>query len=310
MSGLRATRPRPGSSSSDAPPENAAGRLAPPHRLLYEPLLRRALAEDLGRAGDLTTDAIVPAGVEADARLVARAAGRVAGLEIAAAAFRMLDTRVVVEPIVRDGSDVPAGAVLAAVRGPAAAILTAERTALNLLGRLCGVATATAALVRAVSDHPARIVCTRKTTPGLRALEKYAVRAGGGWNHRFGLDDGVLIKDNHIAVAGGIRPAVERVRDVAGHMVRIEVEVDTLDQLDEALALGVDAVLLDNFRVSDLMKAVALVGRRALTEASGSITLENAAAVAATGVDLISVGWLTHSAPALDVALELEPVGP
>jgi nicotinate-nucleotide pyrophosphorylase (carboxylating) len=273
--------------------------------LLYEPVVRHALAEDLGRAGDLTSDAVLPPDLVAEARLVARADGRLAGLEPALAAFRLLDPAVTCEVHLADGGDAVAGEVLATVRGRARALLSAERTALNLLGRLSGIATATRELVVAVRPHRARVVCTRKTTPGLRALEKYAVRAGGGANHRFGLDDGVLIKDNHRALAGGLRPAVERARAAVGHMVKIEVEVDTLDELEEALALGVDAVLLDNMPLPVLAEAVRRCRGRALTEASGGITPSTAPAIAATGVDLLSAGWLTHSAPALDVALDV-----
>ncbi len=279
--------------------------MPPLYPILYEPLVRRALEEDLGRAGDLTSDAVLPADLLAEARVVARAAGRVAGLEPSLSAFRLLDPAVAVEIHLGDGNDAVAGEILAVVRGQARVLLSAERTALNLLGRLCGIATATRELVSAVSPYGARIVCTRKTTPGLRALEKYAVRAGGGANHRFGLDDGVLIKDNHRALAGGLRPAVERARAVVGHMVKLEVEVDTLEELDEALALGVDAVLLDNMSLPMLAEAVRRCRCRALTEASGGITPSTAPAIAATGVDLLSVGWLTHSAPALDVALDV-----
>ncbi len=279
---------------------------APLYPLLYEELVRLALAEDLGRAGDLTSDAVVPPGLQAEAVLVARAPGRLAGLPVALAAFRLLDPSLELAPAAADGDDVAAGAVLARVRGAARPILSAERTALNLLGRLCGIATATRDLAAAVAPHGgARIVCTRKTTPGLRALEKYAVRAGGGANHRFGLDDAVLIKDNHRALAGGLRPAVERARGAVGHLVKIEVEVDSLAELDEALALGVDAVLLDNMDLATLGEAVRRARGRALTEASGGIRPATAAAIAATGVDLLSVGWLTHSAPALDVALDV-----
>jgi nicotinate-nucleotide pyrophosphorylase (carboxylating) len=280
--------------------------------LLYEDLVRRALAEDLGRAGDLTTDATVPAGTRAVARLLARREGRIAGLAVATAAFRLLDPAVEVEPLVADGDDAAAGAVLAVVRGPARPILAAERVALNLLGHLSGIATATRDLVRVVTaaNPRCRVADTRKTTPGLRALEKYAVRAGGGANHRFGLDDAVLVKDNHLAVAGGVAPALARVRERVGHLVRVEVEVDTLDQLAEALAAGADAVLLDNMDPATLTHSVALVAGRAVTEASGGITPDTAAAIAATGVDLLSVGWLTHSAPTLDVALEVEPETP
>jgi nicotinate-nucleotide pyrophosphorylase (carboxylating) len=279
--------------------------LPPLYPLLYEPLILRALEEDLGRAGDLTSDAILPADLLAEARLVARAAGRVAGLLPALAAFRLLDSRVAVELVAADGDDVAAGTVLAALRGPARALLSAERTALNLLGRLCGIATATRDLQALVAPHGAHVVCTRKTTPGLRAIEKYAVRCGGGRNHRFGLDDAVLIKDNHVALAGGIAPALERVRRAVGHLVKIEIEVDSLAQLREALDLGADVVLLDNMPLATLREAVAMAKGKAVTEASGGINPGTAAAIAATGVDLLSVGWLTHSAPALDVALDV-----
>jgi nicotinate-nucleotide pyrophosphorylase (carboxylating) len=273
--------------------------------ILYEPLIRRALEEDLGRAGDLTSDAVLPPELQGEARLVARAAGRLAGLPMALSAFRILDPEIEIETRAADGDDVAAGAVLAVVRGTARSLLSAERTALNLLGRLCGIATATREMVRLVAPHGARVVCTRKTTPGLRALEKYAVRCGGGHNHRFGLDDALLIKDNHIALAGGLRVAVERARASVGHLVKIEVEVDSLEMLREALDLGVDVVLLDNMSVETLRQAVALARDRAVTEASGGITPATAAAIAATGVDLLSMGWLTHSAPSLDVALDV-----
>jgi nicotinate-nucleotide pyrophosphorylase (carboxylating) len=273
--------------------------------LLYEPLVRRTLEEDLGRAGDLTSDAVLPPHQTASADVVARAAGRLAGLQVALCAFRLLDPSVDIIGNAVDGEDVEAGEILATVRGPARPILTAERTALNLLGRLCGIATATRDMVRLVEPHGARIVCTRKTTPGLRALEKYAVRCGGGHNHRFGLDDAALIKDNHIALAGGLRIALERARRAVGHLVKIEVEVDSLEQLREALDLGVDVVLLDNMSLETLREAVALSKGRAITEASGGINPQTAAAIAATGVDLLSAGWLTHSAPALDVALDV-----
>lgn len=286
--------------SSSSPP-----RPVPLYPLLWEPVVRRALEEDLGRAGDLTSDACLPPGLEGEARVVARRAGRIAGLDVALGAFGLLDPSVVTERHHLDGEDAGAGAVLATVRGPARALLSAERTALNLLGRLCGIATATRDLVAVVAPHGAQVVCTRKTTPGLRALEKYAVRCGGGGNHRFGLDDAVLIKDNHRAFAGGLTAAVERARRHVGHLVKIEVEVDSLEQLREALDLGVDVVLLDNMSLETLREAVAMARGRALTEASGGIRPDTAAAIAATGVDLLSVGWLTHSAPALDVALDL-----
>lgn len=274
--------------------------------LLYEPLIRRALEEDLGRAGDLTSDATLPLHLVGQAEIVARAEGRLAGLQVALSAFRLLDSSFEIEELAADGEDMAAGAVLAALRGPARALLSAERTALNILGRLCGIATATRNMVRLVEPHGARIVCTRKTTPGLRVLEKYAVRCGGGHNHRYGLDDAVLIKDNHIALAGGLKVAVERARKFVGHLVKIEVEVDSLEQLREALDLGVEVVLLDNMSLEMLREAVAMAKGRAITEASGGINFKTAADIAATGVDLLSVGWLTHSAPALDVALDVE----
>ena len=277
-----------------------------PPALLYRPIVEAALREDLGRAGDQTTDAVVPAGTSAVARVVAREAGRVAGVAIACEAFTLLEPAVEVTLLVEDGLDVEAGTALAEMSGPARPILSAERVALNLLGRLCGIATVTARVVESVSGTGAAVACTRKTTPGLRALEKYAVRAGGGANHRFGLDDAVMIKDNHVAVAGGVGPAIAAARSAAGHMVKIEAEVDTLAQLEEALAAGADVVLLDNMSLDDLRRAVEIAGGRAILEASGGITPDNAAAVAATGVDVISLGWLTHSVRALDVALDIE----
>ena len=275
------------------------------HPLTFEPIVRAALAEDLGRAGDITTDSIVPEDAVATAWLAARRDGRVAGLEVALSAFRILDPAAELRVEHGDGSDVAPGATIATVTGRARALLTAERTALNIMGRLSGIATATRALVRAVEGTRARIVCTRKTTPGLRVLEKHAVRLGGGFNHRFGLDDAVLVKDNHIAVAGGIRPAVERVRAAIGHMVKVEVEVDTLAQLEELLTLPVDVVLLDNMDPETLRRAVAMVDGRMVTEASGNVTLSTVRAIAESGVDMISVGWLTHSAPNLDIGLDM-----
>lgn len=275
------------------------------HPLTVEPIVRAALAEDLGRAGDITTDSIIPADVVATARIAARKDGRVAGLEAALIAFRLLDPGISVTVERADGEDVPPGGTIATLTGKARALLTAERTALNLMGRLSGIATATRALVREVEGTKAHIVCTRKTSPGLRVLEKHAVKLGGGFNHRFGLDDAVLIKDNHIAVAGGVRPAVERVRAAIGHMVKVEVEVDTLDQLDELLGLPVDVVLLDNMDPDTLRRAVRMVDGRLLTEASGNVTLATVRAIAESGVDMISCGWLTHSAPNLDLGLDM-----
>ena len=279
-------------------------RVPPLPDLLLEPLVRAALLEDLGRAGDITTDSIVPADATARLALNARQPGVVAGLEIAAMAFRLVDPAIRFEHLRHDGSDVAPGDVIAFVEGPARGLLTGERVALNFLCHLSGIASATAGIVAAVQPHKARITCTRKTMPGLRVVQKYAVRVGGGANHRFGLDDAVLIKDNHIAVAGGIRPAVERARASIGHLVKIEVEVDTLDQLRELLTLPVDAVLLDNMTPDQLREAVALVDGRLITEASGRITAATAPAVAASGVDLISIGWLTHSATVLDIGLD------
>ncbi|MGA2759596.1 MAG: carboxylating nicotinate-nucleotide diphosphorylase [Candidatus Cybelea sp.] len=275
--------------------------------LVAAPLVRAALLEDIGRAGDLTTDAIVEPERLARARIVARRAGILAGLDFAAIAFRLLDERVEIVRCVEEGGYLEAGALVAEIEGRARAILTGERTALNLLSRLCGVATATRTLVDLVAGTSARIADTRKTTPGLRALERYAVWRGGGVNHRFGLDDGVLIKDNHLALASSIRAAVAAARARVGHMVKIEVEVDTLEQLREAIAEPIDAVLLDNMTPAQLAQAVAIVAGRVVTEASGSVTKENVVAIATSGVDVISVGWLTHSAPALDLSLEMDP---
>ena len=277
-------------------------RTPPP--LLIEPAVRAALAEDLGRAGDITSAFTIPASAHATARLVARQAGTIAGLNCAEAAFRLVDPAARFTAAIADGDTVAAGALLATIAGPARSLLAGERVALNFLGHLSGVATATAALVRAVEGTRARIVCTRKTIPGLRALQKYAVRCGGGLNHRFGLDDAVLVKDNHIAAAGGIAPALERLRAGLGPTVRIEVEVDTLAQLQEALALGVKAVLLDNMPPEILRQAVALANGRATLEASGNVTLATVRAIAETGVDYISSGAITHSARNLDIGLD------
>ncbi|RUX51496.1 carboxylating nicotinate-nucleotide diphosphorylase [Mesorhizobium sp. M4A.F.Ca.ET.050.02.1.1] len=279
--------------------------LAPLPQMIMEPIVRGALLEDFGRAGDITSDAIIPADCKATLVLNARQAGVVAGLDLVMFAFLLVDPGISMQLRCPEGGKVSAGETIAIVNGPARSLLTAERTALNFLCKLSGIATATAALVNAVRGHNAKIVCTRKTTPGLRVLEKYAVRAGGGANHRFALDDAVLIKDNHIAIAGDIRTAIERARGAIGHMVKIEVEVDTLDQLEMALQVGVDAVLLDNMSPEELAQAVTMVGGRALTEASGRVTPRTAPAIAATGVDLISVGWLTHSAPILDIGLDM-----
>jgi nicotinate-nucleotide pyrophosphorylase (carboxylating) len=275
------------------------------HQLLFEDLIRRALLEDLGRAGDVTSDAVVEHDRRARARIIAREPCRVSGGPVAAMAFRLLDSKATIEHRVSDCDDAQADAVLLEVRGRARSLLSAERTAINLLARLCGIATLTRTFVEEVRGTKARVICTRKTTPGLRALEKYAVRCGGGSNHRFGLDDSVIIKDNHIALAGGVRPAVERVRAAIGHTVKVELEVDTLEQLAEGLEIGVDVVMLDNMTPDELRRAVEMAAGRTVVEASGGITLSNAAAVAATGVDLMAIGALTHSARSVDLSMEV-----
>jgi len=271
---------------------------------VVEKAVAESLAEDLGLGGDITTEATIPAGTRASAVIAARKPGTVAGIQLAKAAFKTLDPFVEFETVIGDGGKVEAGAIIARVSGDARALLTAERTALNFLGHMSGIATLTARYVEAVAGTGARIIDTRKTTPGLRALEKFAVRCGGGVNHRFGLFDAVLIKDNHIEAAGGIGPALERARRHSGHMVKVEIEVTSLDELDDALKLAPDAVLLDNMPPDLLKAAVAEVAGRVITEASGGVTLETVRAIAETGVDLISVGALTHSAPVLDVGLD------
>lgn len=272
--------------------------------IMIEPLVRMALLEDLGRAGDLTTDAIVPIDRRATTLLVARQPGVVAGIDLARLAFQLIDPAIEMRTERVDGAPLAPSTVIATITGPARGILTAERVALNFLCRLSGIATATASVVAAVRDFKTKIVCTRKTTPGLRVIEKYAVRVGGGSNHRFGLDDAVLIKDNHVAIAGSITEALKRTRNGVGHLVKIEIEVDTLDQLREALDCGVDAVLLDNMDPATLAEGVAMVAGRAVTEASGRITPATAPQIAATGVNLISIGWLTHSVGVLDIGLD------
>ncbi len=272
-----------------------------------EEAVARALAEDFGRAGDVTSVATVPSGVFGRAVAAAREAGVISGLPLAEAAFCKLDPEVKLTAHACDGDAVAAGTALMTVEGKARGLLGAERTALNFLGHLSGIATATAAFVRLVAGTRARVCCTRKTTPGLRALQKYAVRCGGGFNHRFGLDDAILIKDNHIAVAGGIAAVLARARAAAGHLVKIEIEVDTLDQLREVLDTGLaDVVLLDNMDPATLTAAVGLVAGRLVTEASGGITHASAAAIAATGVDYLSSGAITHSSVNLDVGLDIE----
>jgi len=277
--------------------------------IMIDAIVRATLAEDLGRAGDVTAQACIPDGARMRAVVGARKPGVLAGIDCVRLAVLAMDPKASVGIRVRDGEAFVAGAVLAEIEGDARALLSAERTALNLLGRLCGVATLTRDYVRAVEGTGARIADTRKTTPGLRALEKHAVVCGGGINHRFGLDDAILIKDNHVAVCGGVEPAVRRAREMAGHLMKIELEVDGLAQLDEALSLidqgvGPDVVMLDNFSLDDLRTAVARTGGRVTLEASGGVNLTTVRAIAETGVDVISVGALTHSAAALDVGLD------
>jgi len=272
--------------------------------LLTARVVRAALTEDLGRAGDITSQACVPADARLRAVFVSRNAGVIAGLACARLAIAELDPTADFKAVVEDGARVGAGEKLAWVDANARALLTAERTALNLLGRLSGVASLTRAYADAVENSGAMIVDTRKTTPGLRALEKYAVRCGGGVNHRFGLDDAILIKDNHIAACGSVGEAVRRARAAVGHLTKVEVEIDSLDQLEEALKYGPDAVMLDNFEVADLAEAVRRVAGRTVVEASGGVSLETVRAIAGTGVDVISVGALTHSAGTLDIGLD------
>lgn len=275
-------------------------------RFIVEPLVRATLAEDLGLAGDITSSAVIPADHHSTMVFRSRSKGVIAGLDLAALSFELVDPSVKFSAVCQDGDVLEAGSVIAKVRGLSRSLLMAERTALNLLGHLSGIATVTHDLMQAVSHTKAHVTCTRKTMPGLRALEKYAVRAGGAKNHRFALYDAVLIKDNHVAVAGGVGEAIKRARANVGHMVKIEVEVDTLAQLHEAMAVGVDAVLLDNMPPEMLAEAVKIVDGRAITEASGGITPATAVAIAESGVDLLSIGWLTHSAPNLDIGLDFE----
>ena len=275
--------------------------------LAIDEAVARALEEDLGRAGDVTSIATIPDGTRGTAVMVARKAGVIAGLPMAAAAFRRLDPEVVIKGHVRDGATVAAKTALMTITGDARALLGAERVALNFVGHLSGIATSASEFVRRIAHTKARVCCTRKTTPGLRALQKYAVRCGGGFNHRFGLDDAILIKDNHIAVAGGVRAVLERAKAVAGHLVKIEIEVDTLEQLQTVLDVGLaDVALLDNMDPATMKKAVAMVAGRLVIEASGGITLGSAKAIAESGVDYLSSGAITHSSPNLDVGLDIE----
>jgi nicotinate-nucleotide pyrophosphorylase (carboxylating) len=275
--------------------------------LVIDDAVTRALAEDLGRAGDVTSVATIPPTVHAHAVLVARQAGVIAGLPLAVAVFQHLSPDINIQAHVRDGNAVAQGVHVLTISGPARAVLAGERTALNFVGRLSGIATLTSDYIRHAGVTKMRICDTRKTTPGLRALEKYAVRCGGGFNHRFGLDDAILIKDNHIAVAGGVKPVLERARAHVGHLVKIEIEVDTLDQLREVLATGLaDVVMLDNMDIPTLREAVAITDNRVVLEVSGGVTLASIRDIATTGVDYVSAGALTHSAPNFDVALDID----
>jgi nicotinate-nucleotide pyrophosphorylase (carboxylating) len=275
--------------------------------LAIDEAVHRALNEDLGRAGDVTSIATIPEATQARAVLIARQAGVIAGLPLAVAVFQKLSPDINIQPHFRDGGTVASGVHVLTISGPARAVLAGERTALNFVGRLSGIATLTSDYVRHTAGTKLRICCTRKTTPGLRALEKYAVRCGGGFNHRFGLDDAILIKDNHVAVAGGVRPVLQRARAHVGHLVKIEIEVDTIAQLREVLDSGLaDVVLLDNMDIASLVEAVKLADGRVVLEASGGITLQSIAKIASTGVDYVSAGALTHSAQNFDVALDID----
>lgn len=275
--------------------------------LAIDEAVMRALDEDLGRAGDVTSIATIPDHTPAHAVLVAREAGVIAGLPLAVAAFQEMSPDIRIHAHTRDGNAVAKGVNVLTISGPARAILAAERTALNFVGRLSGIATMTSSYVRHTAGTKLRICCTRKTTPGLRALEKYAVRCGGGFNHRFGLDDAILIKDNHIAVAGGVKSVLQRARAHAGHLVKIEIEVDTLDQLRDVLETGLaDVVMLDNMNIATLKEAVAIANGRVVLEVSGGVTLQSISEIAKTGVDYASSGALTHSAPNFDVALDID----
>ncbi|MGE6330863.1 carboxylating nicotinate-nucleotide diphosphorylase [Psychrobacter pacificensis] len=272
--------------------------------VLLKPLVEDALAEDLGRRGDVTSQATIPADMQAQLQIKARQSGVICGMDLARLSFALVDANIEFVAQVQDGETVTAGAVLATVRGNARHLLTAERTALNFMTHLSGIATATRQIVDSVAQYPAQITCTRKTIPGLRIVQKYAVRCGGGRNHRLGLDDAILIKDNHIAIAGDIKTAIEQAQHFAGHLIPIEVEVDTLEQLEQALEAGVSLVLLDNMSPEILSQAVAMCKGRAKTEASGGITPETVRAAASTGVDFIAMGYLTHSTTALDIGLD------
>jgi nicotinate-nucleotide pyrophosphorylase (carboxylating) len=275
-------------------------------QLMIDEAVKAALLEDWGRAGDITSQATLPVNAKAQAVIAARKPGVLSGLQFAESAFRQTNKLLRFEPAMSDGDRLSPEDVVARIEGPARSLLAAERVALNYLSHLSGITTATSRFADLIAHTKADIVCTRKTTPGLRAFEKYAVKCGGGSNHRFGLDDAILIKDNHIAVAGGVTQAVEAAKAFAGHLVKVEVEVDTLEQLEEALAAGPDVVMLDNMPPDTLRRAVEIANGKVLLEASGGIELDTVKAVAEAGVDLISSGWITHSSPVLDLGLDIE----
>jgi nicotinate-nucleotide pyrophosphorylase (carboxylating) len=279
-----------------------------PHPIFFDEIIINALKEDFGRSGDLTTEALVSKDVRATGRIFAKQSGCIAGLEIAVRTFNLLESGAQIEILAAEGESVKSGDVLSVISASARTILAGERTALNILGRLSGIATSTQEVVKRVKGYKARIVCTRKTTPGLRALEKYAVRTGGGFNHRFGLDDAVLIKENHITVAGSVANAVRGVRSRIGHLAKVEVEVETLEQLRDAVMEKVDIVMLDNMSFETACEAMKIVDGRLMVEVSGGLTSEDAEKYAAIGVDIISMGRLTHSSPAFDVSLIMDPL--
>jgi len=278
--------------------------LTPLPNIIIEPLIRRAFEEDLGRGGDITTDNVIPIDKKSTVEITARGEGIVAGISVAELSFKLIDPNLKITQLKTDGVEVKQGDVIIKIEGNSRAILTAERTALNFLGRMSGIATLTNKMVKEVGNYKMKVSSTRKTTPGMRALEKYAVKAGGGFNHRLGLDVGVMIKDNHIAIAGSITKAIRSAKENIGHMVKIECEVDNLEQLKEVLEEGVDIIMLDNMSIKDMTTAIEMIDGRATVEASGNITLERIAEIAAIGIDLVSVGALTHSAPNFDIGLD------
>ncbi|CAK7192248.1 putative nicotinate-nucleotide pyrophosphorylase [carboxylating] [Commensalibacter sp. Nvir] len=271
---------------------------------LVEPLIKNALNEDLGLAGDITSQLVIPENHHSKVFMVSRQHGILSGVQIAQLTFQCVSKGCIFHSLKKDGEALKPNEIIATIEGPTRSLLTAERTALNFMCHLSGIASITNKIVQSIAHTKTKVVCTRKTTPGLRLLEKYAVRCGGGMNHRFALYDGILIKDNHIAVTGSVTKALKKVKKHSGHMVKIEIEVDTLEQLKEALSVGVDVILLDNMSPEQLKEAVQMVNGKAITEASGRINIQSAAIIAESGVDFISVGWITHSAPIIDIGLD------